>query len=77
MGLCQAAHELLHAVRGTCGTPLLGACCGAEAQPREKAFGMEMLGGSALLFGIARFLSLPACLEHQNELLVLVHFFSL
>lgn len=89
VGLCQAACELLHAIRGTCGTHThspthppthtlpLSACCRAEAQPCEKALGLEMLGGSALLFGVARLLSLPACLEHQNELLVFVHFFPL
>lgn len=27
------------------------------------------------MFGIARLLSLPACLEHQNKLLVIVLFF--
>lgn len=78
MGLCQAAHELLHAVRGTRATHLLCACCRAEAQPCEKAFGLEMLGGNALMFGIARLLSLPACLEHTRmNSLCLCIFFSL
>jgi len=31
-------------------TRQLGACCRAEAQPREKAFGLEIMEGNALVF---------------------------
>lgn len=59
---CQVAHELMHAAWEDPPTCLLGACCRDEAQPCEKAFGLEIMGGNALVFW--RCLTLPpACTE--------------